>query len=114
MNVEPRKYRFRILDLSISRTFRIYFVDNLSVTEDDTAKHIQFYVVGSDSGRTSKPVLTPDLWASIAERWEIVVDFAPYAGKSIYMKNYFETQADTAYENTNQVCVLLITLQQIC
>jgi bilirubin oxidase len=47
--------------------------------------------------------LTPDLWASIAERWEIVVDFTPYAGKSIYMKNFFATQADTAYTNTNQV-----------
>lgn len=101
--MEPRKYRFRILDTSISRTFRLYFVDDLAITEDNTAKHIQFWVVGSDSGRTSKPVLTPDLWASIAERWEIVVDFAPYAGKSIYMKNFFATQADTAYAHTNQV-----------
>ncbi|KAH8657411.1 Cupredoxin [Tricladium varicosporioides] len=103
LDVEPRKYRFRILDTSISRTFRIYFVDNLSVKEEETAKHIQFYVVGSDSGRTSKPVLTPDLWASIAERWEIVIDFAPYAGKPIYMKNFFVTQADTPYANTDQV-----------
>lgn len=103
LNVEPRKYRFRILDTSISRTFRLYLVDDLAVDEDTTAKHIPFYVVGSDSGRTSKPVQTPDLWASIAERWEIVIDFAPYAGKSIYMKNYFSTQADTAYEHTDQV-----------
>lgn len=103
MKAEPRKYRFRILDTSISRTFRLYFVTDLSVKEDDTANHIPFYVVGSDSGRTSKPVLTPDLWASIAERWEIVFDFAPYAGKAIYMKNFLVVQADTPYKNTDQV-----------
>jgi bilirubin oxidase len=101
--VEPRKYRFRVLDVAISRTFRIYLVTDLAITEDDTANHIPFFVVGSDSGRTSMPVSTPDLWASIAERWEIVIDFAPYAGTSLFLKNFFVTQADTPFENTNQV-----------
>ncbi|RDW73850.1 hypothetical protein BP5796_07292 [Coleophoma crateriformis] len=102
-NPEPRKYRFRMLDTSISRAFRLYFVTDLSIKEDDTAHHIPFYVVGSDSGRTSKPVLTPDLWISIAERWEVVFDFAPYAGKTVYLKNFLVTQADTPYNNTDQV-----------
>lgn len=103
LNVEPRKYRFRILDTAISRAFRLYLVDKLSVDEDDTSKHIKFYVVGSDAGRTTKPVLTPDLWTSIAERWEIVVDFAPYAGKSLYLKNYLKVQADDKYDHTDEV-----------
>ncbi|KAH9214067.1 bilirubin oxidase precursor [Leptodontidium sp. 2 PMI_412] len=103
LNVEPRKYRFRLLDVSVSRAFRLYFVTDLGILEDDTSHHIPFYVVGSDSGRTSKPVQTPDLWISMAERWEIVVDFAPYAGKPIYLKNFYNVQADTPYNNTNQV-----------
>ncbi|KAH8595678.1 bilirubin oxidase precursor [Bisporella sp. PMI_857] len=103
LNVEPRKYRLRLLDTSISRTFRLYIVDKLSVTEKETSKHIKFYVVGSDSGRTSKPVLTSDIWCSNAERWEIVIDFAPYAGKPVYMKNFLDVESDPPYDNTDQV-----------
>lgn len=39
----------------------------------------------------------------MAERWEIVVDFAPFAGKSVFLKNYFQTQADPPFNSTNQV-----------
>jgi bilirubin oxidase len=49
--VEPRLYRFRVLDVAISRSFRIYLVTDLAITEDDDANHIPFTVVGSDSGR---------------------------------------------------------------
>jgi FtsP/CotA-like multicopper oxidase with cupredoxin domain len=92
-----------LLDLSVSRDFRLYLVTNLNITEEDNANHIPFFVVGSDAGRTDHPVMTTDLWISVAERWEIVVDFAPFAGKSIFMKNFFVTQADTPFQNTNQV-----------
>jgi bilirubin oxidase len=103
LNVEPRKYRFRLLTTSVSRGFRLYLVNNLAITEDDNANHIPFYVVGFDAGRTSQPVRTTNLWMSMADRWEIVIDFAPYAGKSLFLKNYFVTQADVAYNSTNQV-----------
>ncbi|OZJ01357.1 hypothetical protein BZG36_05689, partial [Bifiguratus adelaidae] len=102
-NVEPRKYRFRLLDQSASRAFRLYLVTNLAITEDDNANHIPFFVVGSDAGRTDRPVETTDLWMSMAERWEIVVDFAPFAGKSIFLKNFFDVQADDSFNSTNQV-----------
>jgi bilirubin oxidase len=103
LNVEPRKYRFRLLDTSVSRGFRLYFVTDLNIGEDDNASHIPFFVVGSDSGRTDHPVRTTDLWISMAERWEIVIDFSRFAGKLVYLKNYFKTQADTPYNSTNQV-----------
>lgn len=101
--MQPRKYRFRLLDVSISRAFRLYLVNDLAITEDDTAHHIPFAVVGSDAGRTSAPVMTPDIWISIAERWEIVIDFAAFQGTSLYLKNFFAVEADTAFANTNQV-----------
>jgi bilirubin oxidase len=78
-------------------------VTDLAITEDDNANHIPFFVVGSDSGRTDRPVKTTDIWMSMAERWEIVVDFAPFAGRSIFLKNFFETQADTPFNSTDQV-----------
>jgi bilirubin oxidase len=102
-DVQPRKYLFRVLDVGISRAYRLYLVDDFSIDEDDTANHIPFFVVGSDSGRTSMPVSTPDLYISVAERWEIVIDFAPFAGKSIFLKNFFTVEADTPFENTNAV-----------
>ncbi|OZJ01355.1 hypothetical protein BZG36_05703, partial [Bifiguratus adelaidae] len=56
-NVEPRKYRCRLLDTSVSRAFRLYLVTSLAITEDDKANHIPFFVVGSESGRTDHPVM---------------------------------------------------------
>jgi bilirubin oxidase len=103
LDVEPRKYRFRLLDASISRTFRLYFVTSLDIMEDDTARHIPFHVVGSDTGRTSRPVETSDVWLSMAERWEVVFDFAPYAWKPIFLKNFFDTQTDPPFNSTDQV-----------
>jgi hypothetical protein len=33
----------------------------------------------------------------------VVFDFAPYAGKSIFLKNFFKTEADPPFNSTNQV-----------
>jgi FtsP/CotA-like multicopper oxidase with cupredoxin domain len=40
---------------------------------------------------------------SMGERWEVVIDFESFAGKSLYLKNFFKTEADVAYAATNQV-----------
>jgi len=61
--VEPRKYRFRLLDASASRTF------NLTIVAEQRA--IPFWVVGSDGGFRDTPVETKSLVISMAERWEV-------------------------------------------
>ncbi|KAI2477123.1 Blue copper oxidase cueO [Pyrenophora tritici-repentis] len=96
MNVEPRKYRLRILDTSISRAFKL-------TLEDDASKKLTFNVIGADTGLMTKPVPSDNLEISMAERWEIVVDFSAYAGKNVTMKNARDVQADEDYNSTNKV-----------
>jgi bilirubin oxidase len=97
LTVEPRKYRFRILDSAISRTFQLYLE---SVT---TKKKATFQVIASDAGLISKPITTDNLYISMAERWEIVVDFAPFKGQSIDLKNMRDVGADEDYAATDKV-----------
>ncbi|KAF2675280.1 Cupredoxin [Microthyrium microscopicum] len=78
LQVEPRKYRFHVLNGAVSRT--------LNFTIEDANQAISFSVIGSDSGIMASPASTKSLVATMAERWEIVVDFAPYAGKSLTMR----------------------------
>ena len=72
MKVEPRKYRFRMLNTAISRAFKL-------TLEDPTAKKVPFHVIGADTGLMTKPVQSDNLEISMAERWEIVVDFSTYS-----------------------------------
>jgi hypothetical protein len=51
----------------------------------------------------TKPVQSDNLEISMAERWEIVVDFSAYAGKNITMKNARDVQADEDYNSTDKV-----------
>jgi bilirubin oxidase len=103
MDVEPRKYRFRWLDSSVSRTFNLYF--------EDAAKagtKLPFTMIGSDAGLLEKSVSTTDLYISMAERWEVVFDFSTYAGKNITVRNTQGFAPDTDYEGTDRV------MRQLC
>ncbi|CAN9355669.1 unnamed protein product [Alternaria alternata] len=96
MKVEPRKYRFRMLNTAISRAFKL-------TLEDPTAKKVSFHVIGADTGLMTKPVQSDNLEISMAERWEIVVDFSTYSGKNVTMKNARDVQADEDYNSTDKV-----------
>jgi FtsP/CotA-like multicopper oxidase with cupredoxin domain len=96
MKVEPRKYRFRILNTAISRTFKLSL-------ENEENKNVAFNVIAADSGLLTKPVKTEDLEISMAERWEIIVDFTKYAGQNVTMKNARKVQADLDYHSTDKV-----------
>jgi bilirubin oxidase len=94
--VEARKYRLRFLDSSISRAFKLSFVD-------DAGKTIPFQVIGADTGLLTKPVTSSDLEISMAERWEIVFDFSAYAGQNVTLKNARDVQHDEDYNSTDKV-----------
>ncbi|CAO2656914.1 Nn.00g057170.m01.CDS01 [Neocucurbitaria sp. VM-36] len=94
--VEPRKYRLRFLDTSISRAFKLTF-------EDDKSKKLSFHVIGADTGLMTKPVQSDNLEISMAERWEVVVDFSVYAGKNVTVKNGRDVQHDEDYNSTDKV-----------
>ncbi|KAK5767356.1 hypothetical protein LTS12_002509 [Elasticomyces elasticus] len=96
MDVEPRKYRFRVFDMSLSRAYDLYFADS-------KGNWITFQVIGSDSGLFGSPVTTNDLVISMGERYEVVIDFSKYAGQKIVLGNNMQQAQIQEYANTDKV-----------
>ena len=76
LEVEPRKYRFRILNGSNARFYRI----RLSSGQN-------FVQIGTDGGLLEKPVTLSDIILAPAERADVVVDFSGHAKQSIILTN---------------------------
>ncbi|KAF2675478.1 Cupredoxin [Microthyrium microscopicum] len=98
MKVEPRKYRFRLLDLGVSRTYKLYLLAN-----QQNNKRVNFTVIGADAGLLAKPISIDTVTMSIAERWEVVIDFAGFSGQNITMMNERGVGADSDFEATDRV-----------
>jgi len=78
--VQPRKYRFRILNASNAR---FYF---LSLENGQP-----FQQIGSDQGLLSAPAVMNRLAIAPGERADVVVDFAAHRGQNILLKNLTAT-----------------------
>jgi spore coat protein A, manganese oxidase len=92
MQVKRRKYRFRVLNGSISRSY------NFSLNTGDAVK-----VIGTDGGLMPKPQTVTSWRHGSAERYEIVIDFAKYLpGQRVILQNTSPTNNDD-YEHTNKV-----------
>src|SRR5215467_10010560 len=76
--VERRKYRFRILNGSVSRFFKVCLSD-----------YSQFTQIGNDGNLLPHPVTLTQLdEQGIAERYDIVIDFSRYSvGSKVWMVN---------------------------
>lgn len=101
MSVEPRKYRFRIYDMSLSRPYNLYF-------EDPAAYMINFDIIASDSGLFGAPVISSDLLISMGERYEVVIDFSAYAGQNITMKNKLQIPGVDEFQNTDKIMMFVV------
>ncbi len=64
LNVEPRRYRFRLLDGSNARMYNLYF-DN----------KMPFWQIGTDGGLLDAPVMVSQLFMAPGERADVIVDF---------------------------------------
>lgn len=100
--VEPRKYRLRFLDTSISRGFKLYF-------QDASNKRVPFHIIAADAGLMTKPVQSDQLEIAMAERWEVVIDFSAYAGKNITLRNSRDVQKDEDYNSTDKVMRFVVS-----
>jgi FtsP/CotA-like multicopper oxidase with cupredoxin domain len=78
--VEPRRYRFRFVDGSNARVYRMTFLAN-----DGTKAPV--YAIGSDDGYLDKPVPVDPLFMAPGERYDVIVDFTGMAGKTITVTN---------------------------
>jgi spore coat protein A len=76
LDVEPRKYRFRVLNGSNARFLR------LSLPTGQAS-----YQIGTDQGLLPAPVRLERVNLAPAERADLIVDFSAAAGKNIVMTN---------------------------
>lgn len=81
LNVEPRKYRFRVVNGCNGRTLNVSFV------ADATGAKLPINIVGSDQAAYDKVVTVSSFDLAAAERIDIVVDFSQYGGKKLTITN---------------------------
>jgi FtsP/CotA-like multicopper oxidase with cupredoxin domain len=101
LKVEPRRYRFRFLNGSNARFYRMGLVDAAS-----GATGPAMYQIGSDGGLFDKPVKllgqpepvsdgtptpTTRLFLAPSERADVIIDFSGMAGKSFTITNDGQT-----------------------
>ncbi|ASB87430.1 multicopper oxidase [Bacillus sonorensis] len=74
--IEPRKYRFRVLNASNTRIYELYFDSGHA-----------FYQIGTDGGLLQRPAKVESLTIAPAERCDLIVDFSNAEGKTVTLKN---------------------------
>jgi len=80
LQVERRKYRFRIIDGGPSRFYELKFADNS-----------EFFVISTDGNLLEEPVSATSIVIGPANRHDIIVDFSKYSpGQSIVLENVME------------------------
>jgi spore coat protein A, manganese oxidase len=76
LEVEPRKYRFRILNGSNARFY------TLALSSGQP-----FIQIGTDGGLLRKPVRVKRIILGPAERADVIIDFSKFKGQTITLKN---------------------------
>jgi spore coat protein A len=81
LEVEPRKYRFRMLNGANARFYNL-------VLDAGAAGSVPFHQIGTDAGLLANRVDRNSLLMGPADRADVIVDFSQYAvGSSITMRN---------------------------
>lgn len=91
LEVEPRKYRFRMINGSNARSYAMKLVDFNDENKDGPA----LYQIASDAGFLDHTVIYNDpsspaslrLTISPGERADVIVDFSNYAGQTLLLHN---------------------------
>jgi FtsP/CotA-like multicopper oxidase with cupredoxin domain len=92
MQVEPRVYRFRCLNASVSRGYRLRMSDGRKMA-----------LVGTDAGLTTKVKHLSDFRIGMAERYEILLDFSKDApGRTVDLSN-LGVPNSRDYDHTNKI-----------
>jgi FtsP/CotA-like multicopper oxidase with cupredoxin domain len=81
LEVEPRRYRFRVLDGGPSRFYQLFLTDQAANTA------IPFWHLANDGNLLPKPIKVTSVAIAVAEREDIVIDFSQWAGQTLYLEN---------------------------
>jgi spore coat protein A len=76
LNVEPRRYRFRMLNGSNARFYTLKFDPDLP-----------FHVIGTDGGLLERPVTVNEITLAPAERVDVILDFTQFQGTTFTLTN---------------------------
>ena len=85
LDVEPRRYRLRVLNSSNSRFYDLYF--NLAKHATDVPSLVAFHQIGTDGGFLPKPAGLEKVLLGPAERADLIVDFSGLEGKVVTLSN---------------------------
>jgi len=81
LEVANRKYRFRILNASLSTAYQL-----------ELSSGQPFFVIGTDAGLMLAPQLVTNIRIGPAERYEVVIDFSTYPiGTQVVLLNLLDT-----------------------
>ena len=80
--VQPRRYRFRLLDTGPSRFYEFFLTDLNNLGTQNP-----YFVIANDGNLLPSPVQVVSARIGVAERIDIIIDFRKFAGKTIYLEN---------------------------
>lgn len=95
LNVEPRKYRFRMLNGSNARPYV------LSLSNGEV-----FHQIGTDGGLMDHTMNVSSITIQPAERVDVIIDFSQYQGQEITLQN----SGFAADNNTNVIMKFYVNL----
>lgn len=103
LEVEQRKYRFRILNSSNERFYRMRLNSGQ-----------QFIQIGSDGGLLQRPVRLDEITIGPAERVDVIIDFTNQRiGKNIILTNSARTPFDFGEEPDPETTALIMQFRVI-
>jgi len=76
LDIEPRKYRFRIVNAANARFFQ------LSLSND-----MEFFQIGLDQGLLPAPLAVKSVVLAPGERADLIIDFSANSGEQIVLEN---------------------------
>ena len=95
MVVERRKYRFRFLNASVSRSY------NWQLTAGSST--VPMTVIGTDAGLMPKPQVVSSFRHGMAERFEVVIDFAKYKDDTLLVLKNLLPKNNINYDGVKQL-----------
>lgn len=82
LEVQPRRYRFRVLNASNARTYHLRFAEN-----NGANNNLPFHQIGTDQGLLPAPAPLTQLEISPGERADLIVDFSEHRGAQLILKS---------------------------
>jgi spore coat protein A len=115
LDVEPRRYRFRVLNGSNARFYHLSFVGSSSAVDNASANDAPIHQIGTDQGLLPAPVPLTSLEIAPGERADLVVDFSEHRGEQLVLKNdaVVIMQFRVSAKKTNETSSLPPTLRAV-